>query len=278
MRPAGGNHRTLKLLARRLGVPTDHFDPHAVQRDVLRAVSRPIPLEQILVRGSNYNRHNLKLRLYGTGLKQRACEMCGQGELWRGRRMSLILDHINGEATDNRLENLRIVCPNCAATLDTHCGKALRRPRTARTCQAAAPCSSPTTARSDIARTTATPSRRPASRSRSAASSSARRSRSSSPRSRPRAGARSGAAMASPTTPCASGCGSTTASAPRPRTVRPSRAGGSPSASVRGRPGTCRRTRQGTRSRRRSPLWPRLGRCGTPPPRPAVGSASGARR
>ena len=135
IRPAGGNHRTLKLLARRLGVPTDHFDPHAVQRDVLRTVSRPIPLEQILVRGSNYNRHNLKLRLYGTGLKQRACEMCGQGELWRGRRMSLILDHINGEATDNRLENLRIVCPNCAATLDTHCGKALRRPRTARTCQ-----------------------------------------------------------------------------------------------------------------------------------------------
>jgi hypothetical protein len=37
--------------------------------------------------------------------------------------MSLILDHINGVADDNRLENLRIVCPNCAATLDTHCGR-----------------------------------------------------------------------------------------------------------------------------------------------------------
>ena len=37
--------------------------------------------------------------------------------------MSLILDHINGINNDNRLENLRIVCPNCNATLPTHCGR-----------------------------------------------------------------------------------------------------------------------------------------------------------
>src|SRR5262249_32721080 len=95
---------------------------------------RPRGLGEILVRGPTYHRGHLKDRLYAEGVKQRRCELCGQGELWRGRQMSLILDHINGEATDNRLENLRIVCPNCAATLDTHCGKALRRPRTARAC------------------------------------------------------------------------------------------------------------------------------------------------
>jgi hypothetical protein len=43
--------------------------------------------------------------------------------------MSLIIDHVNGVSDDNRLENLRIVCPNCAATLDTHCARNLPRER-----------------------------------------------------------------------------------------------------------------------------------------------------
>jgi protein-arginine kinase activator protein McsA len=47
--------------------------------------------------------------------------------------MALVLDHINGVADDNRLENLRIVCPNCAATLDTHCGR--NKPLVCPTCE-----------------------------------------------------------------------------------------------------------------------------------------------
>jgi hypothetical protein len=34
-----------------------------------------------------------------------------------------ILDHVNGDPYDNRIENLRIVCPNCNSTLETNCGK-----------------------------------------------------------------------------------------------------------------------------------------------------------
>jgi hypothetical protein len=68
------------------------------------------------------------------GLKRPECEMCGQGELWHGRRLSMVLDHINGVHDDHRLENLRILCPNCNATLDTHCGKHKTRKHHDRAC------------------------------------------------------------------------------------------------------------------------------------------------
>jgi hypothetical protein len=77
----------------------------------------------VLVERSSYPRKDVKRRLFAEGLKEPRCELCGQGEIWRGRPMAMILDHINGVRDDHRLQNLRIVCPNCAATLDTHCGR-----------------------------------------------------------------------------------------------------------------------------------------------------------
>jgi hypothetical protein len=134
MRPAGGNWKTLKRYACQVwGISVDHFDRDAAQhRGPPKART---PLAEILVEGSTYGRSHLKRRLYEAGLKKPECELCGQGEIWRGRRMALILDHINGVGDDHRLENLRIVCPNCAATLETHCGRNNRRPRVERSCQ-----------------------------------------------------------------------------------------------------------------------------------------------
>jgi len=129
----GANHRTVPRWSREWGIATDHFNPGAGRLSAARERARP--LEEALVENSTYDRGKLKKRLLASGLKQRTCEMCGQGELWKSRRMSLVLDHINGVSNDHRLENLRIVCPNCAATLDTHCGRNLPRERICPDCQ-----------------------------------------------------------------------------------------------------------------------------------------------
>lgn len=123
LRPAGGNHSLFRKYVDEVWqISTGHFDAEAGRRRAARR-NRPVPLDEVLVEGSAYSRGKLKARLYESGLKARYCELCGQGEIWRGTRMALILDHINGVGDDNRLGNLRIVCPNCAATLDTHCGR-----------------------------------------------------------------------------------------------------------------------------------------------------------
>lgn len=130
--PKGHNIRTLQRWAEKWAISTEHFDPSAARS--IASAARARPLEEVMVEHSTYQRGQLKRRLFRAGLKQRVCEMCGQGEDWHGRRMSLVLDHINGVSDDHRLENLRIVCANCAATLDTHCGRNTPRLRTCPVC------------------------------------------------------------------------------------------------------------------------------------------------
>jgi len=130
LRAAGGNHRTIRKYVEAWRIPVDHFDARPGPGAAVKAV----PLEEVLVEGSTYHRGHLKRRLLAEGLKRAQCEMCGQGEVWRGRRMSLVLDHINGVHDDHRLENLRILCPNCNATLDTHCGRHKTRKHHDRPC------------------------------------------------------------------------------------------------------------------------------------------------
>jgi hypothetical protein len=128
--PAGGNYATLKKYLALWGISTDHFDWGGARPPRREA----IPLDEVPVEGSTHQRKRLKRRLVDAGLKELRCELCGQGEIWRGLRMGLVLDHVNGVWNDNRLENLRFLCPNCNATLDTHCGRKNRRTVVDRQC------------------------------------------------------------------------------------------------------------------------------------------------
>lgn len=122
LRVAGSNYSTLNKYLKKYNLNISHFIIHD------NSLSKhKIPLDSILVENSSYSRTDLKKRLYSTGLKKRNCELCGQGEEWNGKHMSLILDHKNGVYNDNKIENLRIVCPNCNATLDTHAGKNIKK-------------------------------------------------------------------------------------------------------------------------------------------------------
>ena len=133
LRPAGGNHKVLRHWVDEIWrISTEHFDQDRALRRPFR--EHAISLDDVLVEHSSYSRTTLKRRLFDTGMKQRRCELCGQNERWRGQFMGLILDHVNGVADDNRIENLRIVCPNCNATFDTHCGRHNRMPVEPRVC------------------------------------------------------------------------------------------------------------------------------------------------
>lgn len=68
----------------------------------------------------------MKRRLLGTGIKAARCEECGLTD-WRGRQLSLALHHINGDPTDNRLENLRMLCPNCHSQTENFAGRNRKR-------------------------------------------------------------------------------------------------------------------------------------------------------
>lgn len=104
---------TIKSLEKKLeGYNTSHFSLHT-KENITRTV------ENTFIKNSTASQSTLRRLYKENNHSEYKCSICGQEPIWQGKELTLILDHINGINNDDRLENLRWVCPNCNQQLDT---------------------------------------------------------------------------------------------------------------------------------------------------------------
>ena len=100
----------------RLNINIEHFSKKS------RISIKRTP-ENLFIENSTASQQTLRLHYKKGNYTPYVCSICGQLPIWQGKDLTLILDHINGKNHDDRLENLRWVCPNCNQQLDTTTGK-----------------------------------------------------------------------------------------------------------------------------------------------------------
>ena len=111
-----------------LGIDISHFTGMGWRKGTTKPVKPARPLSEILVDGRPCKSHELKQRLINEGLKSHICESCGLKE-WRGRPIPLELEHAIGKRDDNRIKNLKLLCPNCHAQTETYRGRNIGKSR-----------------------------------------------------------------------------------------------------------------------------------------------------
>lgn len=123
LRTVGRNNETLKKWIDYHKIDISHFDSYRSRLKLLHE-KNTIPLTEILSgKHPQYKTYHLKQRLLKEGLKKNCCEQCGLTNIWNNKPIAIQLDHINGNSTDHRLENLRMLCPNCHSQTATFAGK-----------------------------------------------------------------------------------------------------------------------------------------------------------
>jgi Zn finger protein HypA/HybF involved in hydrogenase expression len=120
---SGASRTRVERAIEAYGFSAAHFTGQAHRRD------RPSPhrktADEILLRletGTSRTKSSLLHRALQEKEVPCACDECGTGELWRGRRLVLEIDHVNGDRLDNRISNLRYLCPSCHSQARTFAG------------------------------------------------------------------------------------------------------------------------------------------------------------
>lgn len=127
LKPTGGNYKLFHKRLVDLNIDHSHFTGQGHLKGKNHNWTPKRKLEgDILTENSCYNSKSLRKRLIKEGYKKHICECCNNKK-WNGKPIPLELDHINGINTDNRLENLRLICPNCHAQTETYRGKNKRK-------------------------------------------------------------------------------------------------------------------------------------------------------
>jgi len=115
-----GAYNTFKNHCNRMGVEIPKN-----KNKMSGSFSKKTPLNDIMVENSTYSRGHLKQRLIKENILDYVCNIC-HIDKWENKEISLHLDHINGINNDNRIENLRLLCPNCHSQTETYSGRKLK--------------------------------------------------------------------------------------------------------------------------------------------------------
>jgi hypothetical protein len=123
----GGHHTHISRRIKAYGIDTSHFRvPTRRGKPWRPRTPEAFLVEQPADRARRIPSDRLKWAMTSSGVAER-CALCGTEAVWRGRPLPLEADHIDGDWRNNRIENLRILCPNCHSTTDSYRGRGKRR-------------------------------------------------------------------------------------------------------------------------------------------------------